>query len=194
MRRIAACILAVPYRIALGHLGIRPRIFPGVWISGARHVRIGDDIWMAPWASIRATQGKVTIGSRCEVHAFSRIDASEGFVRIGDRCSVNSFTLLSGHGGLSIGDDVRIASHCTVLSSEHIHSDSTRPINRQGIACRMTTICDDVWIGTHAVVLGGVTIGAHSVIAAGAVVTKDVPPGSVVGGVPARVIRMRTSA
>jgi len=143
---------------------------------------------------IRARPGKVTIGDLCELHAFSRIDAGGGWVRVGDRCSVNPFTILSGHGGLTIGNDVRIASHCVLLTTEHVHGDATRPIGAQGVESRPTTICDDVWIGTHAVILAGVTVGRGSVVAAGAVVTRDVPPGSVVGGVPARVMRARAGS
>ena len=192
MRRIAASIIAIPFRLLLGQLGRRPRIHPGARFRLARNVRIGDEAWIAGGAWICAGGKGVAIGDRCEIHSCTRIDSGDGWVRIGNQCSVNAFSILNGHGGLSIGNGVRIASHCTILTTEHLHADPTRPIHEQGVESRPTTIADDVWIGTHAVVLAGVTIGEGSVVAAGAVVTRDVPPGSVVGGVPARVIRSRS--
>jgi acetyltransferase-like isoleucine patch superfamily enzyme len=191
MRRLIATVISIPRRLVLGHLGRRPRIFPGARIYGGRLIRIGDDAWVDGGATIRARSGEVTIGDLCELHAFSQIDAGCGWVRIGDRCSVNPFTILNGHGGLTIGNDVRIASHCVLLTTEHVHGDVSRPIGAQGVESRPTTICDDVWIGTHAVILAGVTVGRGSVVAAGAVVTRNVPPGSIAGGVPARVMRAR---
>ena len=76
-----------------------------------------------------------------------------------------------------------------VTALNHNFNDTTKRIDEQGVATKAVTIADDVWIGANAVVLPGVTIGQHSVVAAGAVVTQDVPPYSVVGGVPAKVIK-----
>ncbi|MNG32136.1 Virginiamycin A acetyltransferase [compost metagenome] len=78
------------------------------------------------------------------------------------------------------------------MSAEnHVFSDKTKPIKEQGIYRQGITIEDDCWIGSNVTILDGVTIGTGSVVAAGAVVTKDVPPYSVVGGVPAKIIKER---
>jgi acetyltransferase-like isoleucine patch superfamily enzyme len=76
-----------------------------------------------------------------------------------------------------------------VTALNHQFLDASKRIDQQGITTCAVVIGDDVWIGANAVVRPGVTVGSHSVVAAGAVVTKDVPPHTVVGGVPAKVIK-----
>lgn len=96
------------------------------------------------------------------------------------------------HGPVTIGDDVMMGPRCTILTRNHVIDDVSVPMNRQGFAeYRPVTIEDDVWIGANVTVMPGVRIGRGSVLAAGAVVVRDVPPYAVVGGVPARVLRQR---
>lgn len=117
-------------------------------------------------------------------HAMIRDD-----IEMGDDCSVNSFALLAGK--VRIGNMVRIASHVSIYGFNHGHKDVNVPFCRQGCITKGIHIGDDVWIGTQVSIVDGVKIGSHSLLAAGAVVTKDVPPYSIVGGNPARVIRNR---
>jgi maltose O-acetyltransferase len=98
---------------------------------------------------------------------------------------------IDGGGGLIIGDNVMMAPEVTILTLSHNCSDINMPINLQGDHPSNVTIMDDVWIGYRAIILPGVNIGKGSVIGAGAVVTKDVPEFSVMGGVPAKLIRRR---
>ena len=79
------------------------------------------------------------------------------------------------------------------MSSTHNFSDISKTIHSQGVSGIKTIIEDDVWIGSHCVIVGGVTIGSHSIIAAGAIVLEDVPEYSIVGGVPARIIKFRNN-
>ena len=134
----------------------------------------------------------IHIGADTTIHAFVLIRPHGGVIRIGNRCSVNAFTGLWGHGGLTIGDDVRIGSHCTFVPSNHVFADPTRTIASQGTVNLGIVVESDVWIGTGVRVLDGVTIGHGAVVAAGAVVTADVAPFTVVGGVPARQIASRS--
>lgn len=90
-----------------------------------------------------------------------------------------------------IGNDVLIASGVQLITVNHNFSDINRPINVQGEEITRIIIGDDVWIGTNAIILPGVKVGAHSIVAAGAVVTKDVPDWAIVGGNPAKIIRFR---
>jgi acetyltransferase-like isoleucine patch superfamily enzyme len=104
---------------------------------------------------------------------------------------VHSFCYIEATGGLTIGDDVSIAHSVSILTTNHNYADLDLPIRDQGVQERATTISDDVWIGCGSRILAGVTIGKGAVVAAGAVVTKDVEPYAVVGGVPARQIGSR---
>jgi acetyltransferase-like isoleucine patch superfamily enzyme len=84
---------------------------------------------------------------------------------------------------------VNLAQGITVTALNHNFEDATRRIDEQGVSTMPVVIADDVWIGANAVILPGVKIGRHVVVAAGAVVTKDVPDNSMVAGVPAKAIK-----
>lgn len=109
-------------------------------------------------------------------------------IKLGSNVTLNEWVYISGYGNVTIGDAVRIGSRATILSSDHEFRDCSRKIYQQGIQSGGVVIEDDVFIGTGAIILKGVTVGTHSVIGAGSVVVKDVPPYSVVAGNPARVI------
>lgn len=93
--------------------------------------------------------------------------------------------------GTTIGDNVMMGPDVIILTSNHIFDRTDIPMNLQGFEHKEVTIKNDVWIGTRAIILPGVTIGNSSIIAAGAVVTKDVPDYAIVGGCPAKVIKYR---
>ena len=94
-------------------------------------------------------------------------------------------------GEIVLGDAVRIGAHTSLLAFNHTMTDPDVEVFRQPISSRGITVGNDVWIGSHVVILDGVTVGDKAVIAAGAVVTKNVPAGAIVGGNPARVLRWR---
>jgi acetyltransferase-like isoleucine patch superfamily enzyme len=106
-------------------------------------------------------------------------------LELGNRVDIGEFTHIRANGGVRIGSGVLIAANVTITSRGH-----TVELPRWGVtADAAVAIEDDVWIGAGAIVLPGVTIGRGSVVAAGAVVTADVPPFTVVGGVPAKTIK-----
>ena len=84
---------------------------------------------------------------------------------------------------------MNLAQGITVTALNHNFEESSKRIDEQGVTTKPVIIGNDIWIGANAVLLPGVTIGDHSVVAAGAVVTKDVPPHSLVAGVPAKIIK-----
>lgn len=95
-------------------------------------------------------------------------------------------------GECMIGDDVMMGPECVIFSRNHEFSDPNIPMRLQGYKQReVCVIGNDVWIGRRVMIMPGVKIGSHSIIGAGAVVTKDVPDYAVVGGVPARILKMR---
>lgn len=114
-------------------------------------------------------------------------------ISIGDRSGIGLDCLVLGT--VTIGNDVMMGPRCLVVSETHETADTAHPMNTQGMGVdRPVVIEDDVWLSGHVVVLPGVRIGRGSIVAAGAVVADDVPPYSVVAGVPARVVRTRTKA
>lgn len=112
-------------------------------------------------------------------------------IDIGERCSFNENVYLDGYGGITIGDDCRIAHNVSFVSEDHVFADPTVPIRLQGKETAEIRIGNDVWIGCGARILKGVTVGDGAVIGAGAIVTKDVPPLGIAVGVPARIVGTR---
>lgn len=128
----------------------------------------------------------VTCGSslivEANVHLSPNIEIGEN-VYIDENVRIRTCT--------KIGNDVLIASGVQFITVNHKFDDIERPIRLQGETISEIRIGDDVWIGVNAIILPGIKVGSHSVISAGAVVTKDVPEWSIVGGVPACVIKYR---
>nr|WP_280524085.1 sugar O-acetyltransferase [Helicobacter aurati] len=106
-------------------------------------------------------------------------------IKVGKNFFMNQACTFMDRGGITIGDDVFIAPKVCLTTINH----DFNPYNRQATFCKPIVIGDRVWIGINVTICPGVTIGENSVIAAGAVVTKDVPPNVIVGGNPARVIK-----
>ena len=105
--------------------------------------------------------------------------------KIGKNGFINFDCIFLDLGGIVIEDNVLIAPKVSLLSEGH----SVSPANRQGLVPGPIHIKKNVWIGANATILPGVTVGENAVVAAGAVVTKDVPDNTIVGGVPAKFIR-----
>ena len=130
---------------------------------------------------------KFALGDYSVVESFSCINNAVGDVIIGDHTRVGLHNTVIGP--VRIGSHVNLAQGITVTALNHNFADKDLRIDEQGVSTVPVTIGDDIWIGANAVILPGVTIGNHSVVAAGAVVTKDVPPHSLVAGVPAKIIK-----
>lgn len=130
---------------------------------------------------------RFSLGKRSVIESFSCINNAVGDVLIGDHTRIGIHNTIIGP--VTIGNHVNLAQGITVTALNHNFSDLNKRIDEQGISTLPVTISDDVWIGANAVILPGVTIGQHAVVAAGAVVTKDVPPYSIVAGIPAKVIK-----
>ena len=127
------------------------------------------------------------LGRKSVVESYCCINNAVGDVTIGDYTRIGIHCTVIGP--VCIGNNVNLAQGITVTALNHNFKDTTRRIDEQGISTKPVVISDDVWIGANAVILPGVTIGRHVVVAAGAVVTKDVPDNCVVGGVPTKVIK-----
>ena len=127
------------------------------------------------------------LGDYSVVESGACINNAVGDVIIGHHTRVGLHNTVIGP--VTIGNHVNLAQGITVTALNHNFDDVERRIDEQGVSTQPVVIGDDVWIGANAVILPGVTIGHHVVVAAGAVVTKDVPSRTLVAGVPAKVIR-----
>lgn len=128
-----------------------------------------------------------SLGDYSVIESFACINNAVGDVMIGDHTRIGLHNTIIGP--VEIGSHVNLAQGITVTALNHNFDDTEKRIDEQGVSTKPVTIEDDVWVGANAVILPGVTIGNHCVVAAGAVVTKDVPPHSLVAGVPAKVIK-----
>lgn len=131
------------------------------------------------------------LGYRSVIEDFSVLNNSVGNIIIGNECRVGIGNTIIGP--VRIGDNVNLAQNVTISGLNHIFEDIDKKISEQGISTSPINIYDDVWIGANSVVLAGVSIGKHSIIGAGSVVTKDIPPYSVAVGNPAHVIKQYDS-
>jgi acetyltransferase-like isoleucine patch superfamily enzyme len=133
----------------------------------------------------------VTIG-RGAILVCTGVVANKGEgILIGSNSAVGALSFLGGQGGIRIGNNVIMGPSVRIFSENHNFEDPAVPIRKQGESRQGVVIEDDCWIGAGATILDGATIGTGSVVAAASVVTRSVPPFSVVAGVPAKVIKSR---
>ncbi|QAZ69607.1 acyltransferase [Solidesulfovibrio carbinolicus] len=183
----------VAYRPLLAPGSARPVIEDGVELFHAATIRLGASVYIDRGARLHASRAAIEIGDCCRVMRgayvcsyVSRAVPGEG-IRLGPRCWVGVGSVLaSGQGGLFLGEGVLIGPGATLVTGDHDFSRHDLSSIDQDYVGSPIVIGDNVWIGAGATVVGGVTIGDRAVIAAGAVVTRDVAGGEVVGGVPAR--------
>ena len=121
----------------------------------------------------------------------TKIRCHEGVVSIGAKTVMGQECTISAYQHVSIGRECVIADRVMLIDFDHGMVEVERPVRLQGIYKRDVRVGNNVWIGYGACILRGVTVGDNAVIGTGAVVTKDVPENAIVGGVPARIIRMR---
>ncbi len=185
------------YRLRLGGLGQGCRIEPGVSLQYPGHIRIGDGTGIGRNVTLRANTERspgIELGRGVSINDSVVINANRGQVTLGDRSWLGPFCLVYGNGGVTIGSNVLVAGHSSINTVSHSAERCDIPINEQPVAIDPVVIEDDVWIGLNAVILQGVTIGRGTIVGAGAVVNKSIPPWSIAVGVPARVIGRRNGA
>ncbi|WP_028748088.1 acyltransferase [Rhizobium mesoamericanum] len=161
------------------------------WMLSRRSVKIGKAPNMRYWPHFRG-RGRIEIGDRFTTRCGAVVDSQSGHIKIGNDVSLNDYSILLGHGGISIGDNVRIAGHVVVAAFEHNYEDPVIPIRLQSIRKGAVVIGDDVWIGAGAKVLAGSVIARGTVIGANSVVKGRTVPYGIYVGAPARLVKTRT--
>lgn len=135
---------------------------------------------------------KVTIGTYAVIRPSNTYggDIGEG-LKIGSNSNIGPYSYIGCSGKIEIGSQVMISPRVSIYAENHNFDNAEEPMKEQGVTRGYVKIEDDCWIASNSVILSGVTIGQGSVVAAGSIVTKDVPPFSVVAGNPARILKTR---
>lgn len=194
---VGVAMRAAAYRLILRMDGLAA-IENNVRIRYANGIRLSRGVYIDEGVYLHGCPNGIEIGDdsyvmhHAELHVFNFRGIPHSGIRIGKRCLISEFNVLRGQGGITLGDNVYTAPLVQILAVNHVYNDPNRPIIEQGITARGIVIEDNAWIGAGAIILDGVRVGRGAVIASGAVVTKDVPPATVVAGVPAKVIQMIT--
>lgn len=165
----------------------------------AKYIEAGKNLIVEDYAEINARSArKIILGNRVTIGKFAIIrpgnlyggEIGEG-LKVGDHSNIGPYSYIGCSGYIEIGNQVMISPRVSIYAENHVFDEITRTIKSQGVKRKQVVIEDDCWIASNTIILAGVTIGKGSVVAAGSVVTSDVPPYSVVGGVPARLIKKR---
>ena len=139
----------------------------------------------------RRGYGRLILGRWVHIGSGNSIRCHEGTIRVGDKCVFGKDNTVNGYLDIEFGAATIVADWVYVCDFDHVFSDVTVPIKDQGIVKSPVRVGPDVWLGTKVTVLRGITIGQGCVVAANAVVNRDLPAYSVAVGVPARVVRDR---
>lgn len=191
---VAGCLLrARLYRLILGGAGGGCYLEKNLKFFRPGRLYIGERVFLGEGAffDIARDEDAIRIGDDSHVSRNVTVRTRAGEIRVGRQVNIGSGTFIYSHGGVEIGDYCLVANNVEMLSADHRIDRVDTPIRFQGRTEDRIVIGEDVYLGTHSVILGGVRIGRGAVIGAGAVVTRDVPDFAVAVGVPARVVRMR---
>lgn len=162
-------------------------------VALSRHPRVswGYQALVGPHVLLDTSQnGRITIGRHVTLYEGVKIRTYGGTVDIGDHVAINFQVVILGSGPVSIGQDTLIAPNVVIAAGNHGYLRD-QSIREQPYVGKGITIEEDCWLCANAVITDGVRVGRGTVVAAGAVVTSDTPPNSIVGGTPAKVIGYR---
>ena len=183
------------YRLIL-HMEGSAAIENNVRLRFANNIKLGHGVYLDQGTYLHACPRGIDIGSETIVmhgavlHVYNFRNMPHSGIKIGKNSLIGEYCVIRGQGGVQIGDRVYTSPFTQIIAVNHVFNDPHQPFMEQGITAEGIIIEDDVWIGAGAIVTDGVRIGKGAVIAAGAVVTNNVPPHTVVGGVPAKPIKV----
>jgi acetyltransferase-like isoleucine patch superfamily enzyme len=165
----------------------RPRLWVRWFVNPLKHrkgkhvcIRRRTRMDVMPW-------NLFAIGDDSTIEDFATVNNGVGDVVIGDRTRIGLGNTIIGP--VRIGNDIMFAQNIVVSGLNHGYEDIHTPISVQPTSTKEIIIEDEVWIGANSVIVAGVTVGKHAVVAAGSIVTKDVPPYTIVAGNPAKQLK-----
>ena len=184
--------------ITRGFIRFQKKVFvaAGVKLRGKNGITIGD------WSTIErgvqidgVAKNGVKLGKRVRIGAFTEISCTSHFsklgqgLEIGDESGIGGYSFIGASGGVKIGKNVITGQYVTFHAQDHVFEKSDQPIKDQGVTEKGIEIGDDCWVGAKVTFLDGAKVGNHCVVAAGAVVKGEFPNNSMIGGVPAKLIK-----
>lgn len=193
---IGAMMRSIFYQPFIGKIKLSASIQPGVRLTGIKNIEIGNSVRIRKGSRISSKGNRIIIRDNVWMDYDSDIRAFSGYgglVEIGEGTHIGPGVYITGPGKVTIGRNCLIAVQSMLIANNHVFSDLNVPIHSQGLVCKGIQIEEDCWLGAGVKVLDGVTIGRGSVIGAGSVITRDIPAYSVAVGVPAKVIRQRST-
>jgi acetyltransferase-like isoleucine patch superfamily enzyme len=173
-------------------LGRNVRFFNAPKIKFGKFLKLGNHVYVSA-----LSKNGVTFGNNVGIGDFSRIIVSTSlnqvgdYIKIGNNVGIGEFAYLGGAGGLEIGDECIVGQYLSCHPENHVYEDINVSIRHQGVTRKGIKIGNNCWIGSKVTILDGVEIGSGSIIAAGAVVNKSFPANSIIGGVPAKLLKNR---
>lgn len=183
------------YRSLLSRIGNSVNIQHFVELIGTPSIEIGNQVSLLKGVQINALghpNNKIYIKDRARLERGVDIRSLyDTHIIIDENAYIGPYVIIAGTGDIKIGKNCLIAPHCGIFANNHIFSDPTRLIEEQGTTSKGIVIEDDCWLGHNVTVIDGVKIGKGSIIGAGSVVNKNIPPFSIAVGTPVRIIRNR---
>jgi acetyltransferase-like isoleucine patch superfamily enzyme len=184
--------------LARGIIFLRKKVYMGAGcsISNKKNIFFGQNVTIENNTIIDGyALNKLSIGHGSRIGAYSLVSCTSHLskygigLKMGNNSAVGRFTEFGAAGGIEIGDDVIMGAYISFHSENHNFMDTTILIREQGVSSKGIKIGNDVWVGAKVTFLDGCEIGNHCVVAAGAVVKGVFPDHSVIGGVPAKIIK-----
>ena len=173
----------------------------GVSLQHPQQISVGRSVIIEDFVRIDAlSELGVVLGDNVTIAKFTTIQCTGVIrslgvgLRVGNNSAIGAYSFLGAQGGITIGDDVIMGPRVSFHAENHRYEDPHIPIRLQGETRKGIEVEDDCWIGAGAIILDGVRIGSGAVVAAGSIVTKDVPAFAIVAGSPARIIKQRNEA
>ena len=173
-------------------LGKGVSIFNSSKIKWGKFLRLGNQVYVSA-----LSKNGIQFGDNVSIGAFSRVIVSTSLNNIGDKIvignnvGIGEFAYLGGAGSLKIGDECIVGQYLSCHPENHNYEDLETAIRHQGVSRKGISIGKNCWIGSKVTILDGVNIGNGSILAAGSVVTKSFPEYSIIGGVPAKLLKNR---
>lgn len=181
-----------------GFLKTGKKVFVGsnTKIQNTRNIVFGKSVTIDKNCIIDGfSSEKIILGDCVKIGAYSTLSSTSHMskygkgLRMGNNSAIGQFTEFGASGGIEIGNDVIMGSYISFHSENHNFSDSSKLIREQGVTSKGIKIGNNVWVGAKVTFLDGCIIGNNSVVAAGAVVNGIYPDNSIIGGVPAKVLK-----